>query len=127
MVILDDADRDVGGPMSKATRCGKHRRGPVDCLSHHTHQDRSGASIAPTHGRFDGAARRAQPATVSHDPSARGHRLRRALNGSTALVAVALVGTLLVATPPASAGGGAGGASGVHSNGRGAGGSGGYK
>ena len=120
--------------MPKTKGCGTHLPRSVDCPSRQAHQGRSGASIAPTHGRFDDAVR-AQPAKGSYDPSARLRRLRRALAGSTALVAVALVGTLLVAAPPAFADdgtrpafgvGGTGGVSGVHgSQGRGRGGLGG--
>src|SRR5882757_3056923 len=95
--------------MPKPKRCGKHLRGSVDCLSHQMHQDRSDASIGPTHWRFDGAVRRAQPAEFPHDPSARLSRLRQALAGSTALVAVALAVTLLVAVTPVFAEGGRGG------------------
>ena len=77
------------------------------------------------HQRLDSVLGQARPAKTSHDPSARGRRLRRALSCSTALVAVGLLGTLLVAAPPATAGGG-GGASGLHKgNVRGGGGSGG--
>ncbi|MDQ8726478.1 autotransporter domain-containing protein [Bradyrhizobium sp. LHD-71] len=92
-------------------------RRTVDRLFHQAQRHqmppvRPDALIASTHGRFDGAVRRARPAKISHDPSVRIRRLRRVLIGTTALVAVALVGTLLVAAPPVFARGGNGGANG---------------
>jgi outer membrane autotransporter protein len=72
---------------------------------------RSDALTATTRGQLDGAARPASPAKSAHEPAGRARRLRRALFGTTALVAVALAGTLLTVPPttPAFAGGGAGG------------------
>src|SRR5882757_6539 len=93
-LILDDTDRNIGWPMPKTKRCS-HPRGSADCRFHQTHQDKLDASIA---------------LKVSHDPSARRRRLKWALAGSTALVAVALMGTLLFAVTPVFAEGGRGGA-----------------
>ncbi|MGA0563780.1 autotransporter domain-containing protein [Ancylobacter sp. VNQ12] len=74
--------------------------------------DRSSAPIAPAQGRIDIAVRQARFVKLSPDPSGRARRLRRALIGTTALVAVALVGTLLIVpATPVFADGGTGGAS----------------
>jgi outer membrane autotransporter protein len=64
--------------------------------------DLQGAPITAAHGLI----------RLPHDPSGRARRLRRALVGTTALVAIALVGSLLIVpATPVFADGGSGGAS----------------
>ncbi|MDQ8728877.1 autotransporter-associated beta strand repeat-containing protein [Bradyrhizobium sp. LHD-71] len=100
--------------LSGAKRAGNRMRRLADFLLHETQPNRSDALVAAVHGRIDGAVQQARLARSSYDPSDRVRRLKRALVGTTALVAVALAETLTLVELAPSAyaqGGGTGGPS----------------